>query len=138
MTKESPRWNDAPRDSVRISFPEIPGFGDAVRSIVREEIVRALGALAREADHLGMPYETAELDSRALGNIKAAAEGAVQRLLCPHEKHYIWYGVSRCARCGEPETMPENPFTSLDPNCNHAFTTEDDVTKCQICEGVKA
>lgn len=28
MTKESPRWNDAPRDSVRISFPEIPGFGD--------------------------------------------------------------------------------------------------------------
>lgn len=113
MTKESPRWNDAPRDSVRISFPEIPGFGDAVRSIVREEIVRALGALAREADHLDRPYGTAELDSRALGNIKAAAEGAVQRLLCPHEKHISWGGGQdpRCARCDEPEKMPENPFT---------------------------
>lgn len=83
-----------------------------IRTIVREEIVRALGALAREADSLDAPYETAELDSRALSNIKEAAEGAVRRLTCPHERYYSWHGGrdSRCSACGEPEPEPQNPF----------------------------
>lgn len=79
-----------------------------IRRIVREEIVAAMGALAREADHLDAPYETAELDSRALENIKAAAEGAVKRLTCEHEFTSAW--GPRCARCGEPEPEPQNPF----------------------------
>jgi hypothetical protein len=83
---------------------------ERIRRIVREELVAALGALAREADHLDAPYETAELDSRALGNIKAAAEGAVKRLTCSHPDYYTWYEVSKCARCGEPEPAPVNPF----------------------------
>jgi hypothetical protein len=84
---------------------------DAIRKIVREEIVNALGALARSADQLDMPYETAELDSRALENIKAAAEGAVRRLTCPHGTYQDWGPESRrCSRCGEPEPAPVNPF----------------------------
>lgn len=83
---------------------------DVFRAIVREEIIRALGALKREAEHLDMPYETAELDSRAFANLAQAAEGAVQRLTCSHPSYYTWHGESRCGRCGEPETMPANPF----------------------------
>lgn len=120
-----------------------------IRSVVREEIVRALGALAREADHLDMPYETAELDSRALENIKAAANGAVQRLTCPHEQYstsVVQGAAPYCRRCGEPQPEPENPFEDrpLDPDCKHAFATEFRaeepvrITVCQICEGVKA
>lgn len=85
---------------------------DDVRRIVREEVVRVFGALAREASSLDMPYETAELDSRALENIRAAAEGAVQRLTCPHEEYLSWgpASVPQCSRCGEPEPEPVNPF----------------------------
>lgn len=81
-----------------------------IRRIVREEIVNALGALAREAVELDMPYETAELDSRALENIKQAAEGAVKRLTCDHPEYYTWHDVPKCGRCGEPEPEPVNPF----------------------------
>lgn len=110
-----------------------------IRAIVREEIVKALGALKREADRLDMPYETAELDSRALTNIAQAAEGAIQRLTCSHPKYYTWHDVPRCGRCGEPEEAPANPFEDkpLDPDCNHAFSAENGVSACQLCEGVK-
>lgn len=81
-----------------------------IRAIVREEIINALGALKREAEHRNMPYETAELDSRALSNIAEAAEGAVRRLTCPHPEYYTWDDVPRCGRCGEPQSMPANPF----------------------------
>lgn len=81
-----------------------------IRTIVREEIVNALGVLKREAEHLDMPYETAELDSRALSNIAEAAEGAVRRLTCSHPEYYTWHDVPRCGRCGEPQPIPANPF----------------------------
>lgn len=128
------------------SINEHPGLNPrqeaAVRRIVREEIARALGALAREAEYLDMPYETAELDSRALGNIAKAAEGAVHRILCPHETTVPGYpdGPRRCSRCGEPQLPPADPFAArpLDPDCRHAFATDDEGrTVCQMCEGVK-
>ena len=84
---------------------------DDVRRIVREEIVNALRALAREADEQDS-YETQELDSRALGNIVKAAEGAVVRVLCVHEEYRDgWPGrPARCSRCVEPQPEPVNPF----------------------------
>lgn len=101
------------KDGIRISFPEIPGFRESVLSIVREEIVRVFQALGREASHLDAPYETAELDSRALSNIMEAAERTVRRLTCPHERYstsVVQGAAPYCARCGEPEAMPDNPF----------------------------
>jgi hypothetical protein len=95
-----------------------PNQEKQVRAIVREEIVKAFQVLGREADGLDTPYETAELDSRALENIKAAAEGTVRRLTCPHEEYYTWglyTVVSRCGRCGEPEPEPVNPFEAEEP-----------------------
>lgn len=111
-----------------------------IRAIVREEIVNALGALAREADHQDMPYETGELESSALQALRKAAEGTVTRLTCPHEEYALW-NDRRCARCSEPEPAPSNPFEDkeLEPGCNHAFARDDatGVDVCQLCEGVK-
>lgn len=114
-----------------------PGAEAQVRQIIREEIVKAFQVLGRAASYLDVPYETAELDSRALGNIEDAAEATVRRLTCKHERHYDWGNERRCDLCGEPEPAPADPFASLDPDCNHAFSTEDGVTRCQLCEGVK-
>lgn len=86
-----------------------------VRAVVREEIARAFGALQRAASDLDAPYDTAELDSRALGNIAQAAENAVRRLTCPHEKYFTWHGRPRCSRCGEPEPELEDPFKEQTP-----------------------
>lgn len=82
---------------------------DRVRAIVREEITRALGALAREADHLD-GWDSDHIESVALGAVKRSAEGAAYRLNCDHPEHYPWHGASRCGRCGEPEILPDNPF----------------------------
>lgn len=81
-----------------------------VRTIVREEIAKAFGALAREAEHQDMPYETGELEASALRALKSVAEGTVARLTCPHETYRTYYGEPRCSRCGEPEEVPANPF----------------------------
>ena len=78
-----------------------------IRAIVREEIAAALRALAREADHQD-EYETPEITSRALSAIGEAAEGAAKRITCEHEFTSAW--GPRCARCGEPEPEPVNPF----------------------------
>lgn len=78
-----------------------------VRRVVREEIVKALQALAREAEHQDS-YDTPEITSRALDALHAAAEGAVKRLTCEHEYDAVW--GPRCTRCGEPEPEPVNPF----------------------------
>lgn len=48
-----------------------------LRTIVREEIARAFRALSVAASDLDMPYETSELDSRALTNIEQAADRAL-------------------------------------------------------------
>lgn len=103
-----------------------------VRAVIREEIVHAFQALGREADRLDMPYETAELDSRALENIKAAAEGTVKRLTCTHEKRFAWGGDSRCASCGEPEELPADPFAG--PGHEHVHDiSEGEPTDCIEC-----
>jgi hypothetical protein len=47
-----------------------------VREIIREEIRLAFEALSAAANDLDMPYETSELDSRALGNIAQSADRA--------------------------------------------------------------
>lgn len=102
-----------------------------IRAIVREEIVAALGALAREAADQDTPYDTAELDSRALGNIEKVAEGAVRRLTCPHEEYYTWHDVPKCARCSEPEPEPVNPF---EPEHEHTYDdNEGTPTDCIEC-----
>jgi hypothetical protein len=47
-----------------------------VRALIREEIALAFRALSVAANDLDMPYETSELDSRALTNIEQAADRA--------------------------------------------------------------
>ena len=47
-----------------------------VRTVIREETTLALRALSIAANDLDMPYETSELDSRALSNIGQAADRA--------------------------------------------------------------
>jgi hypothetical protein len=47
-----------------------------IRAIIREEIDRAFQAMSVAANGLDMPYETSELDSRALTNIGQAADRA--------------------------------------------------------------
>lgn len=49
-----------------------------IRAIIREEIALAFGALSASAQYLDMPYETSELDSRALSNIGQTADQAVR------------------------------------------------------------
>lgn len=49
---------------------------ERLREIIREEVVLALRALSIAANGLDMPYETSELDSRALSNIEQAADRA--------------------------------------------------------------
>lgn len=80
-----------------------------IRRIVREEIVAALQVLGRAASHEGNLTES-EIAERAAGVFEAVAESAVIRLTCPHEKYSQWWGASYCARCGEPEPEPVNPF----------------------------
>lgn len=83
---------------------------EQVRKIVREELVRAFGMLAREADSLDVAYETPELDSRALENVRASASGVVDRLECAHEEYQTYGDPRKCRSCGEPEPEPVNPF----------------------------
>lgn len=80
---------------------------EPVRRIVREEIVKAFQALAREAEDQDS-YDTPEITSRALDALHDAAKGAVRRLTCEHEYDAVW--GPRCTRCGEPEPEPVNPF----------------------------
>lgn len=80
---------------------------EPVRQIVREEIVKALQALAREAEHQDS-YDTPEITSRALDALHDAAEGAVKRLTCEHEYSELW--DPRCIKCSEPQPEPVNPF----------------------------
>lgn len=82
---------------------------ETVRRIVREEIARAFWMLSREADAQDMPYETAELDSRALDNIARVAREAAVRVTCQHEEVLSWGVSDRCSRCGE-EIERVNPF----------------------------
>jgi hypothetical protein len=83
--------------------------GDDVRRIVREEIVKALGMLSREASHLD-GYDTDTIEMYALGAISKAADGAVTRMTCPHESYWGPGPQPSCARCGEPAPDPVNPF----------------------------
>jgi hypothetical protein len=86
-------------------------FDRKLRQIIREEIAEAFQVLSRAADHLDEPYETTELDSRALQNVVRAAQKAADRVACEHGTYRDWYaGERRCAECGEPEKMPANPF----------------------------
>lgn len=70
-----------------------------VRTIVREEIERALSLLASTADREDVPYETGELESSALGAIGKVAERAVQRLRDP-EDPYNAPVDELCPTCG--------------------------------------
>ena len=49
-----------------------------MRKVAREEIALAFRALSVAASDLDMPYETSELDSRALTNIEQAADRALR------------------------------------------------------------
>lgn len=104
------QWGDPLRDALNVVGGLNAQQAEDVRRIVCEEIVRALQAMGREADHRDMPYETAEIDSRALSNIRTVAEGAVSRITCEHERVALYYGELRCTSCGEPEPVPANPF----------------------------
>lgn len=87
----------------------------AVRETVRSEIAQALGALARAAGELDMPYETSELESRAYqagGEIARQALTSLQ--VCWDKGHVftdIWSRpIESCRRCGAPQPEPVNPF----------------------------
>lgn len=80
-----------------------------IRVIVREEIVAALQVLGRAASYEGAMTES-EIAERAATVLEGAAEGAVRRLTCEHEKYTSWGSRSYCSRCGEPEPEPVNPF----------------------------
>lgn len=99
-----------------MNAPDSPLTEERVREIFREELAKALGMLVREASHLN-GYDTDIIEGTALSAIEKTAEGAANRITCPHEAYTsvrIWStgGMSPgvCARCGEPEPEPENPF----------------------------
>jgi len=88
---------------------------EEIRTIVREEIAQALGAISRSADYMDMPYETAEIDSRVYsGAAEVARRALVDLKKCWTEGHTFAgpWGDPRpdCDRCGAPEILPENPF----------------------------
>lgn len=90
------------------------GMGDAQRSyirrIVREEIVAAFQAMAREAE----TYDGGEIKDMAADMLSSVLSGTVVRLACSHEKTNVWgqheYREERCSRCSEPIPAPDNPF----------------------------
>lgn len=85
---------------------------ERVRQIMQDEIAKALGMLAREADHQD-GYDTDIIEGTALSALQRVAEGAAGRVTCPHETYESWTtrGPGRsCRRCGEPEPEIENPF----------------------------
>jgi len=82
---------------------------EEIRTIVREEIVKAFQVLGRAADSEN-GYDTGELESSALYALSKVAENAVRRLTCTHERTWAPYGDTRCSSCDEPEILPENPF----------------------------
>lgn len=81
---------------------------DRVREIVREEIVTAFQAFRRETER----YDGGEIRGMAADALSSVLDGTVVRLTCKHEKYQDWgYGPQpQCARCGEPEPVPPNPF----------------------------
>jgi hypothetical protein len=79
-----------------------------VRRIVQEEIAKAFGAFAREADHQD-GYDADTIESYALRAVQRTAEGTAVRVTCLHEAS-VGRGVRTCRRCGEPEPVPSNPF----------------------------
>lgn len=88
---------------------------DDVRRIVREEIAKAFGMLAREASHQN-GYDTDIIEGSALSALERSAEGAAARVTCEHESYVSWTSFSGtqthpvCRACGEPEPELENPF----------------------------
>lgn len=99
------------------SWPELnPEQEKQVRAIIQEEIVKAFQAFRRETEG----YDGGEIKDMASDMLNAVLDGTVLRLTCPHEKYQDWgYGPQpQCARCGEPEPMPENPFEGP---CNHTY-----------------
>lgn len=95
---------------------------ELIRTLVREEIALALNAVARAADELDAPYETAELDSRAYQagkQVAATAVGNLKRCWTEGHENQDWFGrsIPECRRCGAPvsdpfETKDENDGTS--------------------------
>lgn len=87
-----------------------------LRAIVREEIGRAFKALNAAANDLDMPYETSELDSRALRNIAEAADRAA------HEFKEL------CETADEQQAQdPKNPFAEPGEQPHiHRFEYADD------------
>lgn len=90
---------------------------DRLRAVVREEITRALDALARSADACNMAYETPEIDSRAYQAGREVATGALASLTrCWTDGHAFssdWgEALSECRRCGAPAPDPFQEKTS--------------------------
>jgi hypothetical protein len=86
---------------------------DQVRAMMREEIALAFGALSAAASYLDMPYETSELDSRALTNIGQAADRAAQEY------------EARCETADEERAeAAKNPFAEPKPDTAVDDTTE--------------
>jgi hypothetical protein len=101
---------------------------EQVRTIVREEIVAALRAFAREAEH----YDGGEIRDMAVDALSTVLDGTVTRLTCKHEKYSTWYNTPQCARCGEPEPEPVNPFEGPDHEHTHDVS-EGAPTDCIEC-----
>lgn len=101
-------FQEGPQDTYRLA----PDLEAQIRRIVREEIAKAFGMLAREASHQD-GYDTDTIRSYALSAITDAAGGAASRVTCKHETYESWNShnpARTCRRCGEPEPEIENPF----------------------------
>lgn len=85
-----------------------------VRRIVREEIRLAFKALAEGARANDWPYETAELDSRALDNIVKAAESAESKYTELCEKADEQRGRDAADPFKEPEHPEVDPDTGVE------------------------
>jgi hypothetical protein len=102
---------------------------DEVRAVVREEIARAFQAFRREAER----YDGGEIRDMAADALATVLDGTVTRLTCPHEKYQDWgFGPQpQCARCGEPEPQPVNPFEPHEHT--HDISDKGEPTDCIIC-----
>ena len=109
---------------------------EQVRTVIREEITRTLNALSQAADELDMPYETAELDSRAYQAAREISKRAVASLnVCWTEGCTFTSAwgrpVTACARCGAPEPVPADPFQ--DHEHVHDIGPDGRATDCIEC-----
>lgn len=149
---ENPGLNRGPVDSAGLTPQQLQQ--------VRDEVIRVLRLFGVTAER-SIGYYTDHIDHCALTAIKDTAESAARVMrdpehpfnapadeVCPACGHLVrrhtevpsrYPGQTTCSGClGCDDRDPaDNPFAPLDPDCHHAFATDEGITRCQKCEGIK-